>query len=354
MIKKGDQVRFMNAVGGGIVTRIDEKNNLVYVEDEDGFEIPTLVRDCVVVPPVNEKTNFPRKDFNAKPEEKTAKIAEVSVPEPKIIPIIETPEGEILKVLLAFFPQDIKQLQTTGYDCYLVNDSNYYLYYNLINSNNGEWKSFANGLIEPNMQEELGSISKELLNDWENLRVQIIAFKKDKQYTPQETLDLKIKLNVVRFYKLHSFGENEYFDEPCMLIDLISEKENRKLNEITPEEIRKALSTKEIPVKRKLILKSDTKKPDVIEIDLHINELVDTVAGMTNADMLQLQLEKFHAVLDENKNHKGQKIVFIHGKGEGVLRGEIEKLLRTRYKSYFFQDASFREYGFGATMITIK
>jgi len=36
------------------------------------------------------------------------------------------------------------------------------------------------------------------------------------------------------------------------------------------------------------------------------------------------------------------------------LRTEIEKLLKTRYKSYYFQDASFREYGFGATMVTIK
>jgi len=28
--------------------------------------------------------------------------------------------------------------------------------------------------------------------------------------------------------------------------------------------------------------------------------------------------------------------------------------LKTRYKQHYFQDASFREYGFGATMVTIK
>ena len=50
----------------------------------------------------------------------------------------------------------------------------------------------------------------------------------------------------------------------------------------------------------------------------------------------------------------GQKIVFIHGKGDGVLRKAIEKDLKTRYKQHYFQDASFREYGFGATMVTIK
>lgn len=49
---------------------------------------------------------------------------------------------------------------------------------------------------------------------------------------------------------------------------------------------------------------------------------------------------------------KGQKIVFIHGKGDGVLRKAIEKELKTKYKQYYYQDASFREYGFGATVVT--
>lgn len=55
----------------------------------------------------------------------------------------------------------------------------------------------------------------------------------------------------------------------------------------------------------------------------------------------------------EYAQSKGQKIVFIHGKGEGVLRQAIEKELRIRYKQHRFQDASFREYGFGATMVII-
>ena len=65
MIKPGDNVRFLNAVGGGKVTRIDEKKNMVYVEDADGFEVPALARECVVIQAVNEKTNFPVKDFSS-------------------------------------------------------------------------------------------------------------------------------------------------------------------------------------------------------------------------------------------------------------------------------------------------
>lgn len=359
MIRKGDTVRFLNAVGGGVVVRVDEISKLIYVEDKDGFEIPVLERECVVVGEVNKETNFIKKDFSSK----------VTNNQPVILPaendnrtqktekrnteqIVETPEGEKLKAFLAFFTVDIKQLQTTSYDCYLINDSNYFLYFNIINGATNQWRSVANGIIEPNMQEEITSVTKEQLNDWEQIRVQLIPFKQNKIYEPQNVVDINIKLNVVRFYKLHSFIENDYSEDLAMMVDIVSENDNKKLLEISPEEIKNAMLHKEETKRPRITLRQQT--ADVIEVDLHINELVDTTAGMENADMLHLQIEKFHSVLNENRNRKGQKIVFIHGKGEGVLRKEIEKLLKTRYKTYYFQDASFREYGFGATMVTIK
>jgi dsDNA-specific endonuclease/ATPase MutS2 len=96
-----------------------------------------------------------------------------------------------------------------------------------------------------------------------------------------------------------------------------------------------------------------TEKPTV-EIDLHINQLLDTTEGMSAGEMLSYQMNKFHETLKQYASKKGQKIVFIHGKGEGVLRTAIEKELKTRYKSHTFQDASFQEYGFGATMVKIR
>ena len=47
-MKIGDKVRFLDAEGGGIVKGFDSKG-LVLVEDEDGFEIPTIASQCVVV-----------------------------------------------------------------------------------------------------------------------------------------------------------------------------------------------------------------------------------------------------------------------------------------------------------------
>ena len=89
-------------------------------------------------------------------------------------------------------------------------------------------------------------------------------------------------------------------------------------------------------------------------MDLHIHELVDTTVGLSPADMLNLQIDHFRKIMDENSKHHGQKIVFIHGKGEGVLRNALLKELNYRYKGNDVQDASFREYGFGATQVTIR
>ncbi len=360
-IQIGDKVRFLNAVGGGKVTRIDAKNNLVYVEDEDGFDIPILANECVVIPDVNEKTNFPKKDFSSQasthfvesaPMQKVKK--EENLPFAQSVEIYETEEGDDLQAFLAFIPTDIKKLSESKFTCLLINDSNYFLFYNLIIGQDEARISHANGLIEPNMQEVLSEISTAQLNDWEHVQMQIIPFKQAKIYTPQAAIDKELHISALKFFKLHSFTANDYLDEQAMLFEL-SQADYTDLLDISTDAIKQAMQEKKQPVKqavRKRI--KPNSKQAIIEVDLHIHQLIDTTAGLSNADMLNLQLDKFHAILAENKQKKGQKIVFIHGKGEGVLRNEITKLLKTRYKNYYFQDASFREYGFGATMVTIK
>ena len=95
-------------------------------------------------------------------------------------------------------------------------------------------------------------------------------------------------------------------------------------------------------------------KSGIIEIDLHIDSLLDDTQGMGNAEILNYQLDKFREVMETYKNKREQKIVFIHGKGDGVLRKAVIDELKRKYNNCRYQDASFQEYGFGATMVTIK
>ncbi|MCL1868234.1 MAG: DUF2027 domain-containing protein [Paludibacter sp.] len=355
MLKIGDNVRFLNAVGGGVVRRIDAKQSLVYVEDADGFEIPVLEIECVAVPKVSATTNVPiRENFTSKENIQEFHTTENIEKEAEEIEIFETEYGDNATIFLAFFAKNIKELQNTDYECFLLNDSNYYLNFNLLQKQNDKYFSIKNGILEPNLQEKISDIKKLEVNNWENIHIQIIAYKKDKEFDLQQPIDLSVKIQPVNFFKLHSFGENDYFDYPAMLINLIELTEKQKLAKISGDEIRNAIlskNTENRQTKKPLAKKS---RAEIVEIDLHINALLDSTNGMTNGEILECQINKFHQTLEQYKNNRGQRIVFIHGKGEGVLRAEIEKQLKTRYKAYYFQDASFQKYGFGATMVMIR
>lgn len=91
---------------------------------------------------------------------------------------------------------------------------------------------------------------------------------------------------------------------------------------------------------------------DELEVDLHIHHLVSTVAGLTNGDMVQIQLQKVYETIAIARERRIKKVVFIHGKGEGKLRTEIRAMLKTMGNLEFF-DASFRRYGQGATEVRL-
>lgn len=347
-IKIGDRVRFLNSTGGGVVKKIISKE-LVEVEDEDGFGVPTLIRECVIVETettihTQEKRKDPSKMKLEEKKPETPDDEEEYQPE-------ETAEGEKINVSLAFVPMDIKQLSFTSYETYLVNDSNYYLAYNIASSNGKIAMSRSAGYIQPNTKIFIEELKKEQLNDIEQLNIQILALKQGKSYSIKPTYDVEVKINAVKFYKLHSFVDNDFFDEPALLCEIIR-NDIAKGQDINEVDLDKIISSKETKFAAKVSKRQNV--PDLIEVDLHIAELLDNLNGLSNADMLEYQLAKFNETMQENINRKGQKIVFIHGKGEGVLRKEILKQLKAKYGNCIYQDASFREYGFGATMVTIK
>jgi len=347
-MKIGDRIRYLNSVGGGVVSKFINKEVVSILED-DGFETPVLIRECVVIEEINEKTNFPRKNVNNNAQPTPAPLPE-PVKEEKPAFFDETPEGEKLTVALAFVPQDVKKIQSTIFDWYFVNDSNYSLYYTISAVQNKLAKVLESGIIHLNTTFFLREITKEQLNDFEKINVQFVAFKAEKSYAVKPSVSLTVTVKLVNFYKLHSFTENDYFEEPAMIIPIVTQDRLELPTQINADNFKQKNETAQPP--KPAIPKPD--KKTVVEIDLHIHQLLDNISGLSNADMLDYQMKKFNETLAENKGKKGQKIVFIHGKGNGVLRNEMLKELKKKYPTYTYQDASFKEYGFGATLITIK
>lgn len=379
MAKIGDTVRYLNSVGGGKIVKIDGK--VAYV-DEDGFETPMLIKDLVVVMPAGHESQngnsanlmFDQKAFDAgrAPETKT-EIVESKKEEVAELPIEETSYGEKLNVVLAFEPKNIKQLSTTSFSAVLVNDSNYFLYFTFLTRSNDEhgWVLKYSGTIEPNMLADLADFAHDDLPELERIAFQCVAFKKNKPFALKAPVSISQKIDLTKFYKMHCFRPGIYFETPVLEFPLIKDDVPSKALNVNTQELAETMMAKpknpdvakqlaskyNVDTNRQRQNKKASDNPNkllpIVEIDLHIGELVDTTAGMNNSDMLNLQLDTVRKTMAQHLRRKGQKIVFIHGKGEGVLRKAVIELLKKEYPKAELQDASFREYGFGATLVTI-
>lgn len=352
MAQVNDIVRFLNQMGGGRITRIVD--NMAYVEDEDGFEQPALLRECVVVESSKPKPTAYDKPIAPLPSK------EVIVEAPKPVPVVETDEGDVLNIVLAYEPRELKHLNTTTYDAYLVNDSNYYLYFVYMTKSDdaAEWVTRYHDVVEPNIQVHIEEFEHALLTQMDKVAVQYVAFKQDKGFKLKNPALVEHRLDTTKFYKMHCFHDNEYFDTPVIALDIVKNDRPARMMVVDSADLERAMKEKRAQDRpqRQQVKKHDKtqKKGEIIECDLHITELLDTTAGLSNKDMLEVQLDEFRRVMEENKNNKGAKIVFIHGKGEGVLRKALLDELKRKYPRCEAQDASFREYGFGATLITVR
>ncbi|MCD8291217.1 MAG: DUF2027 domain-containing protein [Prevotella sp.] len=354
-MKIGDKVRFVSEIGGGIVAGFQGKN-IVLVEDEDGFQIPTAINDVVVIDSDNYEI---RHDSNA---EKTQ-------PEPVVVKPIAQPEpfyedepeeregGDVLSVYVAYVPVDIKELIKTKFETYIVNDSNYYIHYTYLTADGAGWKLRFDGEIEPNTKVYLDEFERDVLNEMERISVQLIAYKREKNFMLKPPVDAQIRIDTVKFYKLHTFQENEFFEQLALIYPIIENDKPVRPLVIDAKKLKQEMARKIADDTPKPTIPQSARKKgkdDPVVVDLHSSALLDTTAGMTPADILNYQLGVFKKTMDKFKNNYGTKLIFIHGKGEGVLRHAILHELNYRYKKCPYQDASFREYGYGATQVTIK
>ena len=350
-MKIGDKVRFISEVGGGIVKGFQGKD-IVLVEDADGFDIPMPMRECVVID--TDDYNMKRKAAPAPSKaEGPAKPMKPEMPAVQRQP--ETRGGDMLNVMLAFVPEDVKAISSTSFEAYLVNDSNYYLYYTYLSAEGKAWKVRSHGLVDPNTKLFLEDFAKDVLNEMERVAVQFIAFKDGKTFAMKPAVSVELRIDTVKFYKLHTFRESDFFEEPALVYDIVTNDVPVKQVYVSAEDIQVALlQKKEVEKPRSQPIVKRSSSNGIIEIDLHINELLDDAHGMSNSEILNYQLDKFREVMEKYKGKREQKIVFIHGKGDGVLRKALLDELKRKYSTCRYQDASFQEYGFGATLVTIR
>ena len=224
-MKIGDKVRFLSEVGGGRVSGFQGKD-IVLVEDEDGFDVPMRITEVVVIG---------KEDYDTRHvvEVKLKQKAQAAAPpmeeelEPADQPITfrakpeERKGGDKLTAYLAFVPMNVKELMQTRFESYLVNDSNYYLRYTLLSAEGTAYSVRSTGEVEPNTKAYIEEFGREDLQGLEHLCVQMLAYKRDKHFLLKPPVNVPLRIDGVKFYKLHTFEENDFFEEPALIYTII-------------------------------------------------------------------------------------------------------------------------------------
>ena len=338
-INIGDKVKFLSETGGGRVTRIIDAKTVMVLHEEDDFEIPTLKKDLVVIESQSEGNSSASHSLSSNKKVTTSAKSE---------PLKVQKED----IYFAFVPRAGYEITSSPMELYLINDTNSILLYSFFNQNAGKFEGITTGNIDPNSKILLTEFDQNDLGKLSAFHFQVLYYQSG-DFTPKTPINKTVKIQAVKFYKSNSYKLTDYFHEQVILHQLTADDIEQKLDELSQKDFNKLIREKEGTETKTQSTKLNP-NTNILEVDLHINKLIDSVTGFSNADILNFQMEKFHEVLRENENNKGKKIVFIHGIGNGTLKQKVLSELKRKYKKHNSQDASFKEYGYGATMVTIK
>ncbi len=322
-MKIGDRVKFLNEAGGGVIKGIIDKETVMILSDDE-FEMPMLKTELIVVSDNNEVQSFV-----ARAEPEVAK------------PLKKAPQQE--EVLLAFVPE------AKDYVAYLVNNTNYLLFSTVYERMDTVYHGKLATNIEAQSKLKLDTYGLSDLENLESLDIQLLLYQKHGQQLPSP-IAKSLKIDTKKLVKKSGFRLVESLGEEALCLQLFP----AEAKALSATELKEKIEERPHPLTQ-TIKKKERKTPsDILEVDLHIHQLLDSTQGMSNNDMLDHQLATFRKVLEQEKKNKGKKIVFIHGVGNGVLKQRLRHELQGKYPYLYVQDASFQQYGWGATMVIIK
>ncbi len=326
--KIGDKVSFLNETGYGHIARFKDKNTVI-VEIESGMEIPYPMQYLV---PIHVELIV---DNDAEDLEE------------------QMPENQVAEsIFFVIEPDHELPLLQDNYSIYLFNYSSFNLMFTYSIRDHTTYQTLKNGEIGPFQKLMLKKIAKKEIMEFEHQKIECL-FYKNTHYVSQIPIAQIIKLTP-QLLEARNFISNPSFKFPVIAIALkddFIESRTEKIK-LTDYDVNRLKAVKDFGAGKKNSTKSKKTPSEIIEVDLHIDELTDQAKNMGNYEMLQLQLKIFQQNLEKAIAEKAKKIVFIHGVGNGRLKQEITTILKG-YSEVSFHDGSYKNYGYGATEVVI-
>ncbi|MFA0963229.1 DUF2027 domain-containing protein [Roseivirga sp. BDSF3-8] len=314
----GDRVRMMKGSEEGIVVRF-LPNALVEVEIEDGFQIPVLKRELVVISS-QEDEYFG--SIKPKKEPETAKAA----------PKVRAESG-----LYLAFPEVNDKVVAA----YLINNTDYDIAISLSEEKDGNISGLRCAILSGRGQLKFSEYELSRFDKWPIFLIQAI-FHQTGNFTPKDPMFKRVRFKANTFFK--SKRPSPVIEKEAYLIQLDAE--------IKPVDAGKLKDSLFTGSSSEPARSEPLRVPE--KVDLHIEALTNDKDNMSNRQMLELQLSTFEDMLDKAIVAGKDEITFIHGLGNGTLKNAIQKKLSTLKNIKYFEDTMKDKFGYGATRVQIK
>ena len=364
----GDKVKFLDEIGGGTIVEIVDEN-LVMVESGDGFPVPCMIAQLIHEGGFEEsfrKEEEAELKIEVENEQETTELrvevekepetAEHNIQAGKEVRKDEDQPGKGIReneeqpgIYFALVPQESDLGLITN--LYLINISTYHILFQLGKEMPDGIKNLDKDDLAPGEKVHLGFLPDWMQDEILNLKYQILFFK-ESTYTYKEPDVGILSLVQEKLDNPDSYVENSFFTEKALLLIISQESEER--GSMEKSYIHRYM---EKPVNSSLDLKKKShpkpEKHKAEEVDLHIENIVDDPKDLSVREILKIQMDRFEVSLEGAIRNKQKRIIYIHGTGAGKLKYQIRKTLDDKYKNLRYQDASFLEFGYGATLVIL-
>lgn len=345
MFKPGDKVRFLNEALEGEITR-KLAGDRYEVVDKEGFIHQAGQNELVAIAFVLDK-------MSAIPVESVSTIDNSGQ-------LNSRPEVLEKNHLVRYFEQDgsvygvLKLLQpdsplTSDVELWLVNATELHLVF-VATREKGDFRTHpVVGQLEPHSEFRVELFSQDQLYKMNGIEFQFIFFNTS-EHRPRSPLIKHMELRPGDLLEA-AVRAGSLFDRTLKVPLVVLREEQvdvtKLLKRFTVDE--DDLRTKNHVSKGRSKNSFSVLSREKI-VDLHIEELIKDYSGMSPGQIIAHQLGVFDREMDQALLDHLNRITFVHGVGNGVLRSAIREALK-KYDHIRFSDAPVEKFGHGATQV---
>jgi len=321
----GSRVRLLHGKEEGVITKI-KSGKYLEVDLGDGFSIPVLASEVVLISPMEARLETPTQKLPGKTDLPAARQ-------------IFSVKG----IYLAFVPINDREIVL-----HLVNLTGWQILFTMFGRRGNQTGALASGVLEAGTSHQVTKLFLKDFEQWPIFDTSILYYS-DEKIPEQFFLKHSLRCRIQSFHK--HLQKAPLLNVTAHVFQIDSETHEKETRNIPAEAIRNKMLEGNSGA-------ADTTSRDfnrtAPEIDLHVEALQLDISEMPGNQILDRQLTEFKNYLEQAIASGLDQVLIIHGTGNGTLRQEIHRRLGKHPNVAYYKDARKEKFGYGATVVHLK